>query len=65
MVTKFQFGDGFSNILWPTGFVLIACAMAKVPINKYYKWIIPYFGICFVLQVAFVLGAVAMNYGPF
>lgn len=64
-VLTFQFGDGFSNILWPTGFVLIACAMAKVPINKYYKWILPYFLICFVLQVAFVIGAVAMNYGPF
>lgn len=64
-VLTFQFGDGFSNILWPTGFVLIACAMANVPINKYYKWIIPYFAICFVLQVAFVLGAVAINYGPF
>jgi len=64
-VLIFQFGDGYSNILWPTGFVLIACAMAKVPLNKYYKWIIPYFGIIFVLQILFVFGAIAMNYGPF
>lgn len=64
-VLIFQFGDGFSNILWPTGFVLIACTMAKVPINKYYKWILPYFAICFILQIIFVFGAVAINYGPF
>lgn len=64
-VLIFQFGDGFSNILWPTSFVIIACTMAKVPINKYYKWILPYFVICFVLQVVFIFGAVAMNYGLF
>ncbi len=64
-VLIFQFGDGYSNILWPTGFVLIACAMAKVPVNKYYKWIIPYFAMLFVLQILFVFGAVALNYGPF
>jgi uncharacterized ion transporter superfamily protein YfcC len=64
-VLIFQFGDGYSNILWPTGFVLIACAMAKVPLNKYYKWFIPYFVICFILQIIFVFGALAINYGPF
>ena len=64
-VLIFQFGDGYSNILWPTGFVLIACAMAKVPLNKYYKWFLPYFVICFILQIVFVFGALAMNYGPF
>lgn len=64
-VLIFQFGDGYSNILWPTGFVLIACAMAKVPLNKYYKWFLPYFVICFILQIVFVFGALAINYGPF
>lgn len=64
-VLAFQFGDGFSNIIWPTGFVLIACTMAKVPVNKYYKWITPYFIMLFVLQVILILGATAINYGPF
>ncbi|MGI5872846.1 MAG: YfcC family protein [Bacillota bacterium] len=64
-VLAFQFGDGFSNIFWPTGFVLIACTMAKVPVNKYYKWITPYFIMLFVLQVILILGATAINYGPF
>ncbi len=64
-VLAFQFGDGFSNIFWPTGFVLIACTMAKVPVNKYYKWITPYFILLFVMQVILILGATAINYGPF
>lgn len=63
-VLIFQFGDGFSNLLWPTSFMVVACAMAKIPLNKYYKWIVPFLGVCFLLQVAFVFGAIALNYGP-
>ncbi len=63
-VLVFHFGDGFSNIFWPTGFVLIACAMAKVPVNRYYRWVAPYFVIIFLIQVVFTIGAVAINYGP-
>lgn len=61
-VLIFQFGDGFSNLLWPTSFMVIACAMARIPLNKYYKWLMPLFGIMFVLQCVFVFGAIAMNY---
>ena len=63
-VLIFQFGDGFSNLLWPTGFMMIVCAMVKIPLNKYYKWLLPFFGILFVLQVLFVFGAIAIGYGP-
>ncbi len=61
-VLIFQFGDGFSNLLWPTSFMVVACAMAKIPLNKYYKWLLPFYGICFVVQCLFVVGAVAMGY---
>lgn len=61
-VLIFQFGDGFSNLLWPTSFMVVACAMAKIPLNKYYKWLLPFFGICFVVQCLFIFGAIAMNY---
>ena len=61
-VLIFQFGDGFSNLIWPTSFMVIACAMAKIPLNKYYKWLLPFFGICFVVQCLFIFGAIAMNY---
>ena len=64
-VLIFQFGDGFSNLIWPTTFMVIVCAMVKIPLSRYYRWIIPFFLISFVLQSIFVLGAVYMNYGPF
>lgn len=61
-VLIFQFGDGFSNMLWPTSFMVIACAMARIPLSKYYKWLLPFMGILFVTQCLFVFGAIAMNY---
>lgn len=61
-VLIFQFGDGFSNLLWPTSFMVVACAMAKIPLNKYYKWILPFMGIIFVVQCIFVFIAIAMGY---
>lgn len=64
-VLIFQFGDGFSNLIWPTSFVLLACAAGKIPMNKYYKFILPMFGITFILQVIFIFTAIAINYGPF
>lgn len=64
-VLAFQFGDGFSNLLWPTGFILIGCVLAKVPLNRYLRWFLPLFGILFIAQVIFLWGAIAINYGPF
>ena len=64
-VLAFQFGDGFSNLLWPTGFMLVACTIVKIPFSRYLRWIIPFYALCFLLQSAFMVGAVAMNYGPF
>lgn len=61
-VLIFQFGDGFSNLLWPTSFMVVACAMAKIPLNKYYRWLLPFIGVLFVVQCLFIVGAIAMNY---
>lgn len=61
-VLIFQFGDGFSNLIWPTSFMVVACAMAKIPLNKYYKWVAPFITILFLLQCAFIFGAIAINY---
>lgn len=64
-VLIFQFGDGFSNLVWPTSFVLLACAAGKIPLNKYYKWFLPLLAIAFVLQIVFIFIAISINYGPF
>ncbi|MGI6177217.1 MAG: YfcC family protein [Eubacterium sp.] len=61
-VLIFQFGDGFSNLIIPTGFMVIACVLGKIPLGKYYKWIMPFFGLCFILQVIFVFAAVGFGY---
>ena len=40
MVLAFQFGDGFTNMITPTSGVLMAAlAMARVPYEKWVKWI--------------------------
>ena len=43
MVMAFQFGDGFTNMITPTSGVLMAAlAMARVPYEKWLKWIWKY-----------------------
>ena len=61
-VLAYQFGDGFSNLLWPTASCTIMCGIAKIPMGKWYKFFLPIFAIFFVLQVIFIVIAVAMNY---
>ena len=40
MVMAFQFGDGFTNMITPTSGVLMAAlGMAKVPYEKWVKWV--------------------------
>lgn len=54
-VLAFQFGDGFSNLLWPTSNIAIGCGLAGIPINKWWKFFVPLFGILYVAQMAFLL----------
>lgn len=42
-VLAFQFGDGLSNIMWPTAMTPIICGIAGVKIEKWYKWFVPLF----------------------
>lgn len=61
-VLAFQFGDGFSNLLWPTANIAIGCGIAGVPLNKWWKFFLPLFGIFFAIQVVFVVGAVLIGF---
>ena len=63
-VLAFQFGDGFSNMFWPTQ-AAVDCAIAGIALNKWYKFFGPLFGILVTMQVIFMAIAVAINYGPF
>lgn len=63
-VLAFQFGDGISNTLWFTnGTLLIYCGLAKVPLKKWYQFILPLQVIFFLVQLLFLYAAVTTNYG--
>lgn len=49
-VLAFQFGDGLSNILWPTAMAPIMCGIAGVKIEKWWKWLIPLFLLLLLTQ---------------
>lgn len=34
-VLAYQFGDGYSNMLWPTAGIAIGCGIAKIPLGKW------------------------------
>ena len=61
-VLAFQYGDGFSNILWPTTNLPVMCSLAKVPIEKWWKYFIPFFLILYLVQMVFMFVAVMINY---
>ena len=65
-VLAFQFGDGISNTFWFTnGTLLIYCGLGKVPLSKWYKFILPLHFFYFIMQLAFLYFAQMINYGPF
>ena len=63
-VLAFQFGDGFSNLFWPTTSITI-CAIAGVPLSRWWKFFAPY--TFWMTLVSFIMLAIAVmiNYGPF
>ena len=56
-VLCYCFGDGFSDMFWPTACSL-ECGLMGVSLSEWYKFIAPLFGIMMVLQVLFVSLAV-------
>lgn len=61
VVLAFQFGDGFSNMFWPTSVCMI-CGLMKIPVGKWYKFITPLFGIFFVAQIVLMSVAILIGY---
>lgn len=65
-VQAFQFGDGFSNSIFPTsGPLMASLAVAGVPWIKWAKWLLPLFIIWTVIAAIFLAIAVLINWGPF
>lgn len=65
-VQAFIFGDGFSNLLYPTNALLmIMLGVTVVSYAKWFKWTIKLQIGMMVFSLAFVWIAVLINYGPF
>ena len=65
-VLAFQFGDGFSNVLYPTsGPLMASLAVAGVSWIKWAKWFMPLFLIWSAIACILLTIAVLINLGPF
>ena len=60
-VLAYQFGDGLSNTLWPTCGIVVSCGLAGVPIDRWWKFFVPLFGIIFVAVSILLAIAVAIG----
>ena len=54
-VLAFQFGDGLSDIMWPTGMAPIMCGLAGVKLEKWWKWLFPLIGLLVLTQAILVV----------
>jgi uncharacterized ion transporter superfamily protein YfcC len=63
-VLAFQFGDGFSNVLYPTNAVLlIALGISGVSYGKWLRFVIPIQALMLVISVAWLWIAYQIGYG--
>lgn len=65
-VMAFQFGDGFTNMITPTSGVLIGVlGVAKIPYDKWVKWITPFMIVLIILGWLLLIPTVTMNLDGF
>jgi uncharacterized ion transporter superfamily protein YfcC len=65
-VSAYCFGDGFSNLVYPTNAaLLITLSLTVVPYHKWVKWLLKLWFWIFLATLVFLAIAVAINYGPF
>lgn len=61
-VTAFQFGDGFTNMITPTSGVLIgALGVAKIPYQKWFKWVWKFILMMVILGAILLIPTVTMS----
>ena len=60
-VLAYHFGDGYSNMIWPTS-VAISCGIAKVPLDRWWRFYLPGFALTFIAQMILIAVAVAIGY---
>jgi uncharacterized ion transporter superfamily protein YfcC len=61
-VVAFQLGDGFTNMITPTSGVLLGVlTMAKIPYDKWFRWVLPLIAILFILGFLLLIPTVYMQ----
>lgn len=66
VVLAYQFGDGFTNTMWPTAGTLNAClGIAGIPWQKWAKFYFPLICVWYAVASVFLLIAQAISWGPF
>jgi len=65
-IMAYQFGDGFTNMITPTSAVLIGVlGVAKIPYEKWLKWVWPLILILFILGLLLLIPTVTLNLNGF
>ena len=66
VVTAFCFGDGFSNVVYPTNPVLLIClGISGIAYSKWFKWTWKLQGSVLIVCLALISLAYAVELGPF
>jgi uncharacterized ion transporter superfamily protein YfcC len=61
-VMAYQLGDGFTNIITPTSGVLLGVlSVAKIPYDKWFKWVLPLIIIMIILGFLLLIPTVYMD----
>jgi len=61
-VMAYQFGDGFTNMITPTsGVTLGVLSVAKIPFDKWFKWILPLIIILVIIGFVLLIPTVYMD----
>ncbi len=65
-ILSYQFGDGITNMLWPTGGTQAAClGISGIPWNKWAKFYLPLAITWSLVSCVFLVIAQAIHLGPF
>jgi uncharacterized ion transporter superfamily protein YfcC len=65
-VMAFQFGDGFTNMITPTSGVLMGVlGVARIPYDKWLKWVSPFMLILIILGFLLLIPTVTMKLNGF
>ncbi len=61
-VLAFQFGDGFSNIIWPTAFAPMIAGLGGAKLDKWWKLMVPLFILIIITQSILLMIAIAIGW---